>query len=153
MTKKIYYEEGLLGFFKGITPSLVLTLVPVLQFTSYEVIKVKLTNREGKISNKHILFASLISKLATILVSYPLMSLKALFQSSSKLSNDAVLRLILKLIKEQGILGLYKGFEPKVIGALINNFALMLTYERLQNLVRIMLAKLLFGKNHSIITI
>ncbi len=153
MAKLIFHESGVAGFFKGITPSLMLTLVPVLQFTSYEFIKNGFTDDSGKVANKHIFLASFTSKLITILVSYPLMSLKALYQSSSKLSNDAIWKLILRLITEEGILGFYKGFGPKVIGSLLNNFILMLTYERLQSLVRLILTRIIFGKKHSIFSI
>lgn len=151
MINLIYKEEGLSGFFKGITPSLILTLVPVMQFTVYEVIKKSVINDEGKISNKHIFMASMISKLLTIIISYPIMTLKALCQSNSKLNSQEILQLIYKLIREEGLMGFYKGFGPKVIGSLINNSVLMITYERLQSLVRNALTRIILGKDSRII--
>ena len=153
MIKLIYKEEGLSSFFKGIVPSLILTLVPVMQFTSYEILKKSFVNDLGKISNKHLVLVSFISKLLTILVSYPLMTAKALYQSNSKLQSSEVWKIITKLIKEEGLLGFYKGFGPKVVGSLINNTILMFTYERLQSLVRIILMKIIFGKKSRIIAI
>ena len=153
MIKLIYKEEGLSSFFKGIVPSLILTLVPVMQFTSYEILKKSFVNDLGKISNKHLVLVSFISKLLTILVSYPLMTAKALYQSNSKLQSSEVWKIITKLIKEEGLLGFYKGFGPKVVGSLINNTILMFTYERLQSLVRIILMKIIFGKKSRIIAL
>jgi len=74
------------------------------------------------------------------------MTTKALYQSNSKLSSQEVWNIILKLIKEEGILGFYKGFGPKVVGSLINNTILMFTYERMQTLVRLILARIIMGK-------
>ena len=152
MAKLIYREEGLSGFFKGITPSLILTLVPVMQFTSYELLKKSFSDDEGKISTKHIFMVSFISKLLTILLSYPLMTLKALFQSNSKLHSQEVWRIIMTLIKLEGLLGFYKGFGPKLVGSLINNTVLMFTYERLQTMVRVLLTRFILKKRHSMLS-
>ncbi len=153
MIKLIYNQEGLSGFFKGIVPSLILTLVPVMQFTCYEVMKKSFMDKNGNLSNKHLVFISFMSKLLTIIVSYPLMTAKALYQSNSKLPSSEVWKIIIKLIKDEGLMGFYKGFGPKVVGSLINNTILMFTYERLQAIVRIILIKLVLGKRRSVIAI
>jgi adenine nucleotide transporter 17 len=151
MIKLIYNQEGLSGFFKGIVPSLILTLVPVMQFTCYEVLKKSFMDKNGDLSNKHLVLISFLSKLVTIIVSYPLMTAKALYQSNSKLPSCEVWKIIVKLIKEEGLLGFYKGFGPKVVGSLINNTILMFTYERVQVLVRIILMKIILGKRSRVI--
>ncbi len=151
MIKLIYNQEGLSGFFKGIVPSLILTLVPVMQFTCYEVLKKSFMDKNGDLSNKHLVLISFLSKLVTIIVSYPLMTAKALYQSNSKLPSSEVWKIIVKLIKEEGLFGFYKGFAPKVVGSLINNTILMFTYERLQVLVRIILMKIILGKRSHVI--
>jgi adenine nucleotide transporter 17 len=150
MIKLIYEQEGLSGFFKGITPSLILTLVPVMQFTLYELLKKSFVDNEGKLSNKNLFLISSLSKVLTIITSYPLMTAKALYQSNSKLPSNEVWKLILKLIKEEGLLGFYKGFGPKILGAVLNNIILMFTYERMQNLVRLILTRIIFGKKRLI---
>lgn len=146
MINKIYEEEGLAGFFKGIVPSLILTLVPVIQFTSYEMMKNSLLDKNGKISNKNIVIISFISKLLTILSTYPLMTIKTLYQANSKVPTSEIWVLITKMMREEGLLGFYKGLEPKVIGSMVNNTILMFVYEKIQNLVRKLLIKLIFGK-------
>jgi adenine nucleotide transporter 17 len=150
MIKLIYEQEGLSGFFKGITPSLILTLVPVMQFTLYELLKKSFVDNEGKLSNKNLFLISSLSKVLTIITSYPLMTAKALYQSNSKLPSNEVWKLILKLIKEEGLFGFYKGFGPKILGAVLNNIILMFTYERMQNLVRLILTRIIFGKKRLI---
>ncbi len=146
MIKNIYNQEGLAGFFKGITPSLILCFVPVMQFTLYELLKKSFIDDEGKISNKNLFIISCLSKVLTIVTSYPLMTAKALYQSNSKLHSSEVWKIIVKLIREEGLLGFYKGFGPKIFGSVINNTILMFTYERMQTLVRLILTRIIFGK-------
>jgi hypothetical protein len=149
MIKKIISEEGISGFLKGIVPSLILTIVPVIQFTSYELLKNSLSDANGKISNKNVILISFFSKFVSILLNYPLMTLKTLYQSNSSLSNKEIIGIINKVMKEEGIIGFYKGIGSKVLGSVMNNMILMLTYERLQNVVRLILVQLILGKSHS----
>ena len=146
MMNKIYEEEGFSGFFKGIVPSLILTLVPVIQFTSYEMMKKSLVDSQGKISNKNIVIISFVSKLLTILTTYPLMTIKTLYQANSKVPTHDIWILIQKMMKNERLLGFYKGLETKVVGSMVNNTILMFVYEKIQILVRELLIKLIFGK-------
>lgn len=149
MIKKIISEEGFSGFLKGIVPSLILTLVPVIQFTSYELFKKSMSDTKGNISNKNVVLISFFSKFISIVLNYPLMTLKTLYQSNSSLTNKEIIDIINKVFKEEGIIGFYKGVGSKVLGSVLNNMILMLTYERLQNIVRLILIRLIIGKSSS----
>jgi len=145
MIKKIFKHEGFSGFYKGLIPSLFLTLNPVILFTTYEVLRKSFTDIKGNISNKNILLISLISKIITILLNYPLMTIKALYQANSHLNSEEVWELLIKLIKEESFLGFYKGLSSKLIGSLISNAVLMVTYEKIQTLSKIIFIELIFG--------
>ncbi len=149
MIKKIYKDEGFGGFFKGIVPSLILTLNPVIQFTTYDLMKIFFKKRNGKLSPIDILIISLGSKFITILTNYPLITLKTLYMANSKKSSAEMLNLICSLYKEEGILGFFKGISNKVLGSTINNMILMMTYEKIQIFVRLFLARI-FLKNSMI---
>lgn len=145
MIKKIIRQEGLGGFYKGIIPSLILTLNPVILFTTYEVLRKSFTDIKGNISNKNILLISFISKIITILINYPLMTIKTLYQANSHLKSEEVWQLLVKMINEESILGFYKGLSSKLIGSLISNAVLMVTYEKIQILSKIIFLELIFG--------
>jgi adenine nucleotide transporter 17 len=145
MIKKIFKEEGFGGFYKGIVPSLILTLNPVILFTTYEFLRKSFLDIKGNISNKNILIISVISKVFTILINYPLMTIKSLYQANSNTSSEDVWKILLKLIKEESIFSLYKGLSSKLVGSLISNTVLMVTYEKIQYLAKILLAELIFG--------
>ena len=149
MIKKIVKEEGCAGFLKGMVPSLILTLVPVIQFTSYEVLKDSISDHSGKISSKNVVMISFFSKFISILVNYPLMTVKTLYQSNSTFTNNEIAEILKKVLRKEGIFGLYKGLGSKILGSVLNNIILMLTYERLQNIVRLLLARMILGKSSS----
>lgn len=145
MMKKIIKHEGLGGFYKGIIPSLFLTLNPVILFTTYEVLRKSFSDIKGNISNKNILLISFISKIITILVNYPLMTIKSLYQANSHLKSEEVWQLLKKMINEESFIGLYKGLSSKLIGSLISNAILMVTYEEIQKLSKIIFLEIIFG--------
>ncbi len=146
MIRKIYEEEGIGGFFKGIVPSLILTLNPVIQFTTYDLMKIFLQKRNGKLSPIDILIISLGSKFITILTNYPLITLKTLYMANCNKSSEEMWKLVCKLYKEEGLLGFFKGISSKVLGSTINNMILMITYEKIQKFVRIFFARILLKK-------
>jgi adenine nucleotide transporter 17 len=146
MIRKIFREEGIGGFFKGIVPSLILTLNPVIQFTTYDLMKMFLQKRNGKLSPIDILAISLGSKFITILTNYPLITLKTLYMANSKKSSSEMWQLICSMYRQEGLLGFFKGISNKVLGSTINNMILMMTYEKIQIFVRLFLARILLRK-------
>lgn len=145
MIKKIIRQEGLSGFYKGIIPSLILTLNPVILFTTYEFLRKSFTDIKGNISNKNIILISFISKIITILINYPLMTIKSLYQANSDLPSEEVWILLKRIVSEESVVGLYKGLSSKLIGSLISNTVLMFTYEKLQEFAKILLLESILG--------
>jgi len=84
MIKHIYDQDGLMGFFTGLSPSLALCLNPIIQFTIYEAMKTYMTGLDGVVSNRSIAICSILSKLISTIVNYPLISIKTLYQARSK---------------------------------------------------------------------
>lgn len=147
MMRKIYEEEGIWAFYKGIVPSLILTLNPVIQFTSYEILRNSFSDTKGRITNKNIIIISFISKIITILINYPLMTIKSMYQANNKSEEDInTYEILIKMLKNEGLISLYKGLSSKLIGSLISNTVLMLTYEKIQILTRLILLHFIFKK-------
>jgi adenine nucleotide transporter 17 len=145
MMRLIYNEEGMKGFFKGILPSLVLTVNPIISFVVYESMRVRLVDSNGYVSGYNVIIMSLISKLIATMLTYPILTIKTLFQANEKLSSKELIAIIQALLANEGIGGLYKGkyiclflgIGAKTIQTLINNTVAMLTYEKIQFLVKL----------------
>jgi len=151
MIQHIYKDEGLSGFFKGLIPALFMTSNPVIQFVLYELLRVKMSNNLGEISGYNIVLISIISKYITTIITYPMLTIKTLFQANETKSNSEIIEILIKLFKEEGIGGYYKGkqdfnltgISAKIVQTLINNVILMFTYEKIQTLIKFLLTGLL----------
>lgn len=143
MIRKIYNEEGIGGFFKGVVAGLFLTINPVIQYIIYEYLKEKFVDGEGNFATGHILWISFISKLITTLVTYPALTVKTIFQSNENLSNKEIIELLYDMLKKNSFRHFYKGISAKMVQTLVNNIILMLTYEKIQERVGMTLISLL----------
>lgn len=71
---KIYKEEGVLGFFRGLLPALVLVINPIIQYTVFEQIKGWMEKRRsGALNALDFFFLGAISKLCATSITYPYM--------------------------------------------------------------------------------
>ncbi len=69
---KIYKEEGLKGFFKGVIPALVLVINPVIQFTAFERLKV-VVEKTRTLTTFDFFVLGALSKLLATGLTYPYM--------------------------------------------------------------------------------
>ncbi len=109
MLFNVWENEGLSGFYKGIIPSLILTINPIIQYIIYENMRAKLIDSSGYISSKNIILISAFSKLVTTLFTYPILTVKTLYQSNEKRSPKEIKDIVIENIKQNGFLYLYKG--------------------------------------------
>lgn len=147
MIEMIYKNEGFKGFFKGLIPSLILIINPIIQFTIYDGLEriYKSKHPQTGLKNNEIVLMSFISKLVTTIVTYPITTFKTIKMSNSTNSTDAGNSFtFFDVISNYGLLSLYKGFFSKIIGSEISSIIMMLTFENTKKLVKYYLLKYLF---------
>ena len=113
----------------------------VIQYIIYEVLRKQFLNDDGSISTSNIIWISLFSKIVTTFITYPMLTVKTLFQSNDKKSTKEVLNIIQELLENNGFRGMYKGITAKLAQTLINNTITMLSYEKLVVLIKFILIK------------
>jgi adenine nucleotide transporter 17 len=158
MLRKILNEEGIGSFFKGVIPSLFLTINPVIQFTIYEYMRNSIINYKGGLSSLNIIYISFVSKLITTLITYPVLTVKTLFQANDKKTNAEIFVILNEMLKNEGMSGFYKGMDKfnigigaKIFQTLTNNILVMLSYEKIQILIRNILLNFLFRPKKKLI--
>lgn len=136
-------EEGPGSFFKGVFPAIIMTINPVIQYIIYETLKLHFIGDDGELASSNIIWISLISKLITTFATYPMLTVKTLFQSNDKKSSKEILDIIKKMFKNKGLIGFFEGISAKLAQTLINNTITMLLYEKLQVIIKLMLIEMM----------
>ena len=122
---KIYNEEGVIGFFRGLLPALVLVINPIIQYTVFERIKAWLEKRRtGQLNALDFFVLGAISKLCATSITYPYIVVKSRMQlKESHIESQrykSLLDGIRKIFKTEGVQGLYKGIETKLFQSVLS---------------------------------
>ena len=133
-TRRIYRSDGLLGFYRGLVPSLFGVSHGAVQFMAYEQMKkygsAKLSNPEHRLSNVDFLTYSALSKVLAGTVTYPYQVIRARLQTydadqTYKNARDVVAQ----ILKQERISGFYKGLGPNLLRVVPSNCVTFLVYE------------------------
>ncbi|CAG8744747.1 20064_t:CDS:10, partial [Cetraspora pellucida] len=118
---KIIEEDGIMAFWQGVKPALILVINPIIQYTAYEQLKVQL-EKIKKLGSLDFFLLGAVSKLIATTLTYPYIVIKSRMQlrQSSKESSryNSVMDGLRKIIQNEGVNGLYKGITYKLLQSL-----------------------------------
>lgn len=143
---KIYTQEGLNGFFRGLTPTL-MSIVPYMGifFASYENFKSLIINQEYLKKIAPEASAGFIAGAFSKMIVFPLDVVRKRFQvqgpgrasfSQLPVYSTSVLKCISQIVKFEGIRGLYKGFVISLLKNAPFTAVTMYTFERSLKILR-----------------
>uniref|UniRef100_A0A2M4AX21 Putative mitochondrial carrier protein n=1 Tax=Anopheles triannulatus TaxID=58253 RepID=A0A2M4AX21_9DIPT len=136
--------EGVRGLWAGAVPSLLLVINPAIQFMVYEALKRKLTEgRPSSSSPSAITFFSIgaIAKMIATVLTYPLQLVQTKLRhgnadKSLNLPADIdTVQLLLIILKRQGVAGLYRGLEAKLLQTVLTAALMFMAYEKIARFV------------------
>ncbi|GAB1737951.1 peroxisomal membrane protein PMP47A [Hortaea werneckii] len=111
---KIVREEGFLRLFAGVLPALVLVINPILQYTIFEQLK-QLLEKRRKVGATDSFVLGAIGKLAATSITYPYITVKSRAHvASGEGSKEGMTASLKRIVREEGVSGLYGGIGPKV---------------------------------------
>ncbi|KAI8854680.1 mitochondrial carrier domain-containing protein [Chytridium lagenaria] len=128
--RKILAEEGPQGFFRGIIPALILVINPIIQYTVFERLRIVMQERKalrgkGALSTIDFFLLGAISKLAATSITYPYIVVKSRMQLKQSTSEAARYKSVwdglTKIAKTEGVKGLYKGIEAKLLQSVLSS--------------------------------
>lgn len=134
--KNIVNNEGFLTLYRGIiSPIFAEAPKRALKFASNEVYKPIFKNKEGKLTWLGSGGAGAMAGITETFVNCPFEVVKVRLQSKeNKALYNGVMDAVVKIAKNEGILALYKGFEPQLIRNAVWNgayFAMIPTIKKL----------------------
>ncbi|XP_035786515.1 peroxisomal membrane protein PMP34-like [Anopheles albimanus] len=136
--------EGVRGLWAGAVPSLLLVINPAIQFMVYEALKRRLTEgRPSSSSPSAITFFSIgaIAKMIATVLTYPLQLVQTKLRhgnadKSLNLPSDIdTVQLLLIILKRQGVAGLYRGLEAKLLQTVLTAALMFMAYEKIARFV------------------
>ncbi|XP_078041167.1 peroxisomal Membrane Protein 34 [Augochlora pura] len=137
----IWKYEGLSSLWAGTLPSLMLVINPAIQFMTYESMKRKITaTMEGSQPPAWMFFAmGAVAKTVATALTYPLQLVQMKLRHGHHYPNlppDAgTIRILLYILKKQGMKGLYKGMEAKLLQTVLTAALMFLAYEKISRFV------------------
>ncbi|XP_058053901.1 peroxisomal membrane protein PMP34 [Anopheles bellator] len=138
--------EGVRGLWAGAVPSLLLVLNPAIQFMVYEALKRRVTEGPaGTVvrSPSALTFFSIgaIAKMIATVLTYPLQLVQTKLRhgnadKSLNLPADIdTVQLLLIILKRQGVGGLYRGLEAKLLQTVLTAALMFMAYEKIARFV------------------
>jgi ornithine carrier protein len=130
-------EEGLIGIYRGFWSTFSRELVgSALWFGIYEMVCRSIARR--RTSDAGILTQTLAGGLAGCVywaVPYPIDTLKSKVQVAQRHQRHSVMVLLAKVLKEEGVKGLYRGIGPTMMRAFPGSAVTLVTYEQITKLI------------------
>ncbi|CAG8588500.1 3338_t:CDS:10 [Racocetra persica] len=115
---KIIEEDGIPAFWQGVIPALILVINPIIQYTSFEQLKVQL-EKIKKLGNLDFFLLGAVSKLIATTITYPYIVIKSRMQlrKSSKESSryNSVMDGVRKIVQNEGYSVAIMSFFTKAV--------------------------------------
>ena len=134
-TLELYRTEGIRGFYRGLLPSLFGVSHGAIQFMAYEQLKNHWAashrggSKEG-LTNFDYLYLSALSKMFAGSITYPYQVVRARLQTyDAQVKYTGAWDVLTKVVRREGVLGLYKGMGPNLLRVLPSTCVTFLVYE------------------------
>eukprot|EP00249_Psilotum_nudum_P020177 c27590_g1_i1 orf=513-1673(-) len=152
--QELFNEAGLMGFWKGVLPTLIMVSNPSIQFMLYEsMLKQLRSNRIRKqlgltdIMATEVFLLGAVAKLGATVATYPLLVVKSRLQAKQVIGGDKALHYtgtidaIVKMMRSEGLAGFYKGMGTKIVQSVFAAAVLFMIKEELVKVVRAAVTK------------
>ncbi|KNE57974.1 hypothetical protein AMAG_04805 [Allomyces macrogynus ATCC 38327] len=142
MFLKVIREEGPASLWQGLIPALILVINPIIQYTVFEQARGRLekirrtSGGSGVLSSFDIFLLGALAKLTATGVTYPYLIVKSRMQLKQSKTDDSaryasVMDGFRKILKHEGVKGLYKGIETKIVQSVLTAALLFTAKEEL----------------------
>ncbi|KAF0694332.1 Aste57867_14785 [Aphanomyces stellatus] len=131
VVRQMYAEHGLLSFWKGYVPSLVLVSNPSIFYTIFDRLKLRVA-RELSAMEAFVL-AAIAKSIATV-VTYPVIRAKVIMQaeaSSTKKDDVSMVQVLEQMWSQDGVAGLFQGCNAQLLNTVFKSALLLMTKEQI----------------------
>jgi solute carrier family 25 folate transporter 32 len=135
--RRVFRDEGMRGFYRGLTPSLFGVVHGALQFMAYEQMKqasfTRKTDKSANLGNYDFVILSATSKVFAGSVTYPYQVVRSRLQIYNVDEHYMGLRdAVGKIWTKEGLAGFYKGLGPNLLRVVPSTCVMFLVYENVR---------------------
>lgn len=141
VARDILREEGVLGLWRGLKASLVLTVNPAITYGVFERIKslVLASTADGKMTPWRSFFIGALSKSLATVVTFPYILAKVRLQGRVTGSEAGAIGMLITIFRKEGLTGWYQGMQAQIIKAVLTQSILFVARDAVTDLVRLLL--------------
>eukprot|EP00201_Polytomella_parva_P006117 CAMPEP_0175079942 /NCGR_PEP_ID=MMETSP0052_2-20121109/25175_1 /TAXON_ID=51329 ORGANISM="Polytomella parva, Strain SAG 63-3" /NCGR_SAMPLE_ID=MMETSP0052_2 /ASSEMBLY_ACC=CAM_ASM_000194 /LENGTH=345 /DNA_ID=CAMNT_0016350473 /DNA_START=68 /DNA_END=1105 /DNA_ORIENTATION=- len=155
VARLVFGESGILGFWKGLFPSMILLANPAVQYMLYEQFlglfrkwkaqrqakaaaakgETPVENAPVRLSPGEVFLASALAKIGATFATYPLIVVKSRLQASGKSSGKSVSTgsILANTWRTEGLAGFYSGLQAKLLQTALNAALMLMLKEQLHH--------------------
>lgn len=136
-TRQIFETDGIIGFYRGLIPSLFGVSHGALQFMAYEQLKIyrgsSNLRHQQELSALDFLILSGLAKVFAGSATYPYQVVRARLQSyDADQTYRSARDVLVQVWKQEGLGGFYKGLGPNLLRVLPSTWVTFLVYEKMK---------------------
>lgn len=142
VARDIMKDDGITGFWRGLKPSLVLTVNPAITYGVFERVKsiILATSSDGKMTPWRSFLVGAVSKTLATIVTFPYILSKVRLQAKNSPYTSAF-DVLGKIAKEKGIPGWYQGMQAQIMKAVLTQAILFVARDYFTGVVRLLMHK------------
>ena len=142
MFHRIYRNEGIAAFYKGLTASFLGLSHVAIQFPMYEYLKkeMKLYRSKSGETREYVLmldivFTSLLAKLVASLVTYPHEVLRSRLQDDRN-KFGSIVETVKKIVRKEGVFNLWSGYKVNLVRIFPATISTFVAYEYINKILK-----------------
>jgi len=136
--RELFAREGVLGYWKGVGPSLIMVCNPTLQYGLYEWLVARLGHKP---SRGEVFGLASLAKVGATLVTYPILVVKSRLQvegskaGGAEFAYGSTVKAVARIVQEEGPGALYRGMNTKIVQSVLAAALLFVTKDEISNTV------------------
>ena len=140
VARDILKDDGVTGLWRGLKPSLVLTVNPAITYGVFERVKtiILATSSDGKMTPWRSFLVGAVSKTLATVVTFPYILSKVRLQAKNTPYKSAF-DVLGRIAREKGIPGWYQGMQAQIMKAVLTQAILFVARDYFTGVVRLMM--------------
>lgn len=128
-------KEGFWALWAGVIPALVLVINPIIQYMIYEQLK-NTIEQTRKLTSRDAFYLGALGKIIATTFTYPYITIKSRMQTKREYKNIGALNGLSKIMKDEGLSGIYGGLGSKLTQSVLTAAFLFAFKEQLYEVTR-----------------